>query len=193
MYFIDSNRSLLRSFSLHICVFSLHRSYPNLEIPNRNSSNTLSACKFSWGGTYCADRLIAPNKAMSSRHDYFIMMLEKSQLMLAAGTSPVKEMACELTFNDYSYFNHRFKKLTGMSPPSFPADFCPQMTLPSNPRQPSCHESFYRSLPPRKRVGNSKLFIPIQIAFLQESHEGQQGPPVVKAVGIVHIIAFTGH
>jgi len=42
--------------------------------------------------------------------------IEKAQLMLITDDTPIKNIACSLSFYDYSYFNRIFKKMTGMTP-----------------------------------------------------------------------------
>lgn len=45
--------------------------------------------------------------------------VEQAQLLLATENLPVKEVAYRLGFDDYSYFNRLFKKMTGMTPQEY--------------------------------------------------------------------------
>lgn len=45
--------------------------------------------------------------------------MEKAQLLLLTDNMPVKEVALTLAFEDYSYFNRLFKKVTGVTPQSY--------------------------------------------------------------------------
>ncbi|WP_369685451.1 helix-turn-helix domain-containing protein [Phocaeicola plebeius] len=43
----------------------------------------------------------------------------KSQLLLLTEELAVKEIAFQLAFEDYSYFNRLFKKITGVTPQEY--------------------------------------------------------------------------
>lgn len=45
--------------------------------------------------------------------------IEKSQLLLITEEIAVKEIAFQLAFEDYSYFNRLFKKITGVTPQEY--------------------------------------------------------------------------
>lgn len=45
--------------------------------------------------------------------------IEKAQLILVAETLTIKELAYCLAFEDYSYFNRLFKKITGLTPQQY--------------------------------------------------------------------------
>ena len=45
--------------------------------------------------------------------------IEKAQLLLLTEELAVKEIAFRLAFEDYSYFNRLFKKITGMTPQEY--------------------------------------------------------------------------
>lgn len=49
--------------------------------------------------------------------------IEKAQLILITETLSVKEVAYRLAFEDYSYFNRLFKKVTGMTPQEYRRDY----------------------------------------------------------------------
>lgn len=42
--------------------------------------------------------------------------IEKAQLLLVTGDMPIKEIAFSLSYDDHSYFNRLFRKITGVSP-----------------------------------------------------------------------------
>lgn len=45
--------------------------------------------------------------------------IEKAQLILVTETLTIKELAYRLAFEDYSYFNRLFKKITGLTPQQY--------------------------------------------------------------------------
>lgn len=45
--------------------------------------------------------------------------MEKAQLLLLTDDMPVKKVAYTLSFDDYSYFNRLFKKVTGVTPQNY--------------------------------------------------------------------------
>ena len=45
--------------------------------------------------------------------------MEKAQLLLVTDNMPVKSVAYALAFEDYSYFNRLFKKITGITPKDY--------------------------------------------------------------------------
>ena len=45
--------------------------------------------------------------------------IEKAQLRLVTETTPIKEIAYQLGFEDQTYFNRIFKKSTGMTPTNY--------------------------------------------------------------------------
>ncbi len=49
--------------------------------------------------------------------------MEKAQLLLLTESLSVKEVAYRLAFDDYSYFNRLFKKVTGMTPQEYRREY----------------------------------------------------------------------
>ena len=45
--------------------------------------------------------------------------IEKAQLILVTDEMSVKNVAFSLSFDDYSYFNRLFKKVTGLTPQEY--------------------------------------------------------------------------
>ena len=49
--------------------------------------------------------------------------IEKAQLMLVTSNMPVKNIASSLAFDNYSYFNRLFKKMTGVTPQEYRSSY----------------------------------------------------------------------
>ena len=50
---------------------------------------------------------------------FLIPKIEKAQLLLVTEEMPIKEIAFQLSYEDHSYFNRLFKKITGETPQEY--------------------------------------------------------------------------
>lgn len=131
----NKQRALCDKVESHGIVLQLLSHFLKVAIPNRQSKDLRIKTALEYIKSHICEVIKLEQLTMQAclSKDHFIRLfkeetgetplqfiirrkIEKAQILLLAENRPIKEIAISLAFEDYSYFNRVFKKITGVTP-----------------------------------------------------------------------------